>query len=403
MSTALALPELLDSVLKETALVIGSLPPEGRDLDLLVRPAEQAAATEILAESGFERFREQWFRFHNCTVEIVDLVPVHDWGLPAAELEALFAESRAVDGAGRIRRPAPHHVVLIAAKRQHGTRNMSEKLRARIARAVAEDPDAWEEAHSRAGAWRLTESLRRLEAAYQHDDRGADVRSRIGAFVTRPRWGAVVTLSGLDGAGKSSQAASLHSTLERLGFDCVIAWIPLGNSKIQSALATWGRRLLRMPAPVVSSSGRWTSSEPRPGGRLVIEAWAVVGALTNGVALGWTSLRHLSRGRVIIFDRYRLDTAVHMRFSYDEVSRFRLQNWLLHALTPGPRRAYLLRVAPETAQTRKELQYDAHELSTLARLYDDESRRQGVAPVDGEQPRERICAEVAWDVWQSLR
>jgi thymidylate kinase len=129
----------------------------------------------------------------------------------------------------------------------------------------------------------------------------------------------------------------------------------------------------------------------------------MVGALTNGLALGWTSLRHLSRGRVIIFDRYRLDTAVHMRFSYDEVSRFRLQSWLIRVLTPSPRRSYLLRVAPETAQTRKELQYDPRELSSLARLYDDESRRQDVAPVDGEQPRERICAKLARDVWRSLR
>jgi thymidylate kinase len=403
MNTAMALPELLDSALEGKALVIGSLPPEGRDLDLLVRPAEHTAASEILAESGFERFREQWFRFHDCTVEIVDLVPVDDWGLPADELEALFAESRALDGARGICRPAPHHVVLIAAKRLGGTPNITEKLRARIARAVTEDPRAWAEAQSRAGAWGLTESLRWLETVYERDDRRAYLRSGIGALVTRPRWGAVVTLSGLDGAGKSSQAASLHSTLERLGFDCVIAWVPLGNSRVQGALARWGRRLLRMPAPVVSSSGRWTTSGPRPGGRLAIEAWAMVGALTNGLALGWTSLRHLSRGRVIIFDRYRLDTAVHMRFSYDEVSRFRLQSWLIRVLTPSPRRSYLLRVAPETAQTRKELQYDPRELSSLARLYDDESRRQDVAPVDGEQPRERICAKLARDVWRSLR
>jgi thymidylate kinase len=403
MTAPTALPQLLDSALQEKAVVIGSMPPEGRDLDLLVRPAEQTAATEILAQSGFELFRGQWFRFHDCTVEIVDLIPVDDWGLPSDERDALFAESLGFNEAGRVCRPAPHHVVLIAAKRAGGTRNLTEKLRDRIARALGEDPHAWAEAQSRAGAWGVTESLRRLEAVYQRDDRRAHRRSGIGALVKRPRWGAVITLSGLDGAGKSSQAASLHSTLERLGFDCVIAWIPLGNSRVQSALAIWGRRLLRMPAPVVSSSGRWTSSGRRPGGRLAIEAWAMVGALTNGVALGWTSLRHLTRGRVIIFDRYRLDTAAHMRFSYDEVSRFRLQSWLMRALTPRPRRSYLLRVAPETAQNRKQLQYDRRELSSLARLYDDESRRQGVASVDGEKPREWICSTLARDVWRSLR
>ena len=403
MMVATSLPQLLDSALEAKALVVGSLPQEGRDLDLLVRPAEHAAASAVLATSGFEQFGKQWFRFCNCTVEIVDLIPVEEWALPAGERESLFAQSLPLEGSRRISRPAPHHVVLIVARRLTRGGRLTPKLRGRVASALAENTDAWADAQSCARGWGVSGNLPRLEAEYRRKGRHRRLGLHLGALIRRPRWGAVITLSGLDGAGKSSQAASLQATLERLGFDCVITWIPLGNSWTQNVLARLGRRLLRVSSSEVSASGTRTGAARRPGGRLGIEVWAMVGALTNAVALGLASVRHLSRGRVIIFDRYRLDAIVHMRFSYGGVSRFRLQNSLIRGLTPRPRRSYLLRVAAETAHGRKELQYSLDELRSLARLYDAESQHQAVLPLDGEQPRERVCAQLAQDVWRSLR
>ena len=56
-------------------------------------------------------------RFAQCTAEPVDVVPAGEWGLPPAEEEALFAEARTLEGLERLARPAPHHALLILARR----------------------------------------------------------------------------------------------------------------------------------------------------------------------------------------------------------------------------------------------------------------------------------------------
>ena len=45
--------ELIDRATPEPVLVIGSLPPGGRDLDLLVHPAAERALAEALRANGF--------------------------------------------------------------------------------------------------------------------------------------------------------------------------------------------------------------------------------------------------------------------------------------------------------------------------------------------------------------
>jgi thymidylate kinase len=404
VETGTPLTTFLDSALGSKAVIVGSLPPLGRDVDLLVRASENASLSRSLAGAGFERAGSQWVRFRDCTADIVDLHSAESWGVDGAELEAVFAESVPLDCATCLCRPAPHHVLLIAARRLGRTGRLSAKRRAQIAAALEEDLRAWETARQRAERWRLSHAqLTRLQRAHARGGKAGRGISLLATLASRPRAGAVISLSGLDGAGKSSQAAALRDTLERLGFECAVEWVPFGNSWTQNTLARIGKRLLRRQ-PSTPSPRRAEDAQSRStGSRLAIEAWATVGALTNAVALGWVSLRHIVRGRVVVFDRYRLDTGVYLRFWYGELSDFRVQNFLVRMLTARPRGAYLLRVAPETANARKELQYDMDELRRLARLYDEECVRQGAQVIDGEQSPDCVCAEVARSVWNSLR
>ena len=73
-----------DSLASGPVLVFGSLPPEGRDLDLLVRPAEERALAEGLGREGFVRDGRLFARFRDCSAEVVELVPAADWRLPAS-------------------------------------------------------------------------------------------------------------------------------------------------------------------------------------------------------------------------------------------------------------------------------------------------------------------------------
>jgi len=406
----MSLVDSVDASVAAAVLVFGSLPPEGRDLDLLVRPAEQEAIAARLEREGFASRGEQWVRFRGCAAESVDLVPAASWALPPAELEALFLAAKPIDGSMHLLRPAPEHALLVFAKRLgRRPRGLDEKWRAHIARALAEEPDAWRLARGRAPSWGLQAAIARLEAAYRA---GPRTPSRRG-LVRRPRRGSVISLSGLDGAGKSSQAAALRDTLDQLGFDAVVEWIPLGSNPSLQLLSRPAKRVLRrLPLGEVarkSAAGDSLFADPgataRPGGaagRLVLHLWATTVALTSAAAQRRASGRHLRRGRIVIFDRYTLDSAVRLRFLYGERAAFHLQSWLIWRLSPQPLRSYLLDVSPETALARKQDLWTLDQLRRQAELYREEQQRFAVRRLDGERPRDELCAEIAADVWQAL-
>jgi len=385
----------VDEAAGERVVVFGSLPPEGRDLDLLVRPAAERAIAAELERRGVVRNGSRWALFADGTAYAVELVPAASWGLPAPELERLFADARGLEGRTSLAEPSPPDVLLIAARKTGG--RVDAKARAKIDRALADDPDAWAKAASRAEAWGAARSL----ASLQHGGRGR--RSLRGALA-RARRGRVVSLSGLDGSGKSSQAEALRSALEQLGYGAAVEWTPFASTRWIRALSDPLKRRIRRgrpaDAPPVSFVAR--PGEARAGSSLVTNAWATVMAVANGLAQQRVSLPHRLRGRVVIFDRYTLDSAVHLRYLYGEARSFGLQNFLIRALSPRPVRSFFLEVEPETVVARKPIQYDLEHVRKQARLYADEHERRGARRLDGERSPDDLAAEIAADVWRAL-
>jgi thymidylate kinase len=392
----------VDRALSDRVVVYGSLPPKGRDLDLLARPPEAHSIAEELTAAGLERLRGEWFAFADCTAAGIDVVPAADWGLPADELHALFEEARPIDGFKWLVRPSPAHTLLIVARV-----GFAEKRRDRVARALAEDPYAWDGAARRAAAWRQSRRLERLRAAY-----GAGPRRR----PRRPRAVSVVAFSGLDGAGKSAQALELRTALRQLGRDAEVIWMPFGNNPSVQALSASARRALRLGGALgpigrldrATAAGESLVAVPATGARpstppaLVAHVWVGVVALANALAHRRAVLRHAASGRVVIFDRYTLDSIVRLRFLYGHARDLRLQRWLIEALSPRAARSFLLDVPPAVALQRKQDQWTLADLSRQHELYAAEAARLGVRRVDGTRPMAEVCAEIARDVWKEL-
>src|SRR5438270_380228 len=96
--------------------------------------------------------------------------------------------------------------------------------------SIIEDPAAFVRARARASTWRLGRELRRLEARYARRPR-ARWPPR---FLRRPRRGAIIAFSGLDGVGKSTQAQALKATLAALGYEPDLVWTPIRqNSRLR--------------------------------------------------------------------------------------------------------------------------------------------------------------------------
>jgi thymidylate kinase len=398
--------ELVDAVVSEPVLVFGSLPSEGRDLDLLVRPAEEKALIASLDRERFVRRGREWARFHACTVDAVELVPTEAWKLSGQELRALFAEARPIHSYARLVRPAPHHALLILALRlARGDGRLDAKRRRRLEEALAEEPEAWEEARGSARAWGAESALAALDQVYRTGERPLRARARERRRrLTRRRRGRVVSFSGVDGSGKSSQALALLNTLERLGYETATEWTRLSYNPSLDVVAYPVKalvRVVRRPEPGTEPDAD-PGKEFRRRSALVSHAWALIVAIANASSQRRATRSHLHRGRIVVCDRYSLDSAVHLRYRYGEARRFRVQALLVRLLSPRAVCSFFLEVPAQTALARKAEQYDLDQLSRQVRLYREEHERLGIRRLDGERPRDELCAEIAAEVWLAL-
>jgi thymidylate kinase len=452
---AVDVARIVDCGLRRRALVLGSLPPEGDDLDLVVRRPERVDAASTLAAHGFlkrgqrmsprRRWIEQWARFRGASAFSVDLNPAERWSLPTVEVEALFDEGSPIEGMSHIVRPAPHHVLLLAARRlaRHGGR-VDSKRRRRIAGALAEDPDAWRIAHACAPMWGLERAMDLLEPAYSTDEPvPASPRARAFAELVSSgfgRWWAevvarrvrskiprrtrVISISGLDGAGKSSQARALQETFDGLGVDVACEWMPLGHAPRHRAIRTLRKSVESILHLVGRLRGKSGTRGPQAAGEdgafaparravspakslreqseLVTHAWAMVVAVHQGLQHRVAVLRHIGKGKVVIFDRYTLDASSQLRYFYGSNHEFRFQKRLVRLISPKPERSFLLVVPPEVVIARKDdMQYTVQELDEQCRLLWEEASRLSIPRLSGTRPKHELSEEIAREVWSA--
>jgi thymidylate kinase len=375
--------EIVDRALRGPAVVVGSLPPAGRDLDLLLADAGDAVRVEeALRAAGFTALGDGWLRFAHRTAELVEFVTSEDLRLGPHVPALLVADAILLDGARRLARPAPAHAVLLLARQTAMAGGLPTKRRRRLEAALAEDPAAWSRAVEEAGAWgagaelqRLAELARRPAGDAGRARRGllpSGVRARLGAARDRLRGrrrGAVVALSGLDGSGKSTQAAALADALDRLGHAVAVEWTRLGGER------SWARMPASARATALTVEHLWIR-------------WRRLGGF-------------LARDYVVVSDRYTLDAIVALRALTGARHRAPLRRALLRRLARRPDAAFLLDVAPQTAWERKGEQGPVP-LRRQRDLYLAEHRALGVELLDGERPADELAAHIAWRVWQAL-
>ncbi len=424
--------ELVEDHAGDLAVVYGTPPPQGRDLDVLVRDRTADRLRSALIEHGYDRSGRTWARFADGDVEVVDLTPASSWGLSPTAEEELFARAQLLPGHAVLARPAAAHQVLIEARRLARSGVLSEKARGRVQHALDEDPAARGEAERMAPEWGVDLALaclwdvlagrsvppaRLRDAGRQVDrvrGRGSGPAARLGRLVPARRHGRLVALSGLDGSGKSGQAKRLAAGLDTLGYDCVVVWTRLGS----------GARLRRLGDPVKRFVGKLVRTErttpatsryaesfgppdpirsSREGSRVVTFLWALVVALDHVVEQRRGVRAHLRAGRVVVCDRWTLDSLAHLRYRYGASAPLALHEWLLRTLAPRPHAAFFLDVPGDVAHRRKPDQYSAEQLQRQAGLYARAAQALGVTVVNGTLPPADIADRIGPEAWRAVR
>jgi dTMP kinase len=163
----------------------------------------------------------------------------------------------------------------------------------------------------------------------------------------------LITFSGLDGAGKSTQIGLLLERLRREGRNPIYVWTRGGYTPLFERFKALLRRL---PGQVVPPSGHSPERTRSFSKGWVRRLWSVLALFdllwVYGVQVRWWRWR----GRVVVCDRYLWDTLVDFRLNFSEERIEDSWLWrLLVWLTPNPDAAFLLLVSVEESLHRSDV------------------------------------------------
>jgi thymidylate kinase len=207
----------------------------------------------------------------------------------------------------------------------------------------------------------------------------------------------VVTFSGIDASGKSTQLQRLHDHLRAEGHDVLFVWSRVGYTGGFEALKSVARRLLgrRMPPPG-ESDGRQRAMSRGWLRRL----WLAV-ALLDLARLYVVRVRLARRrGQVVLCDRYLWDSLIDLRLNFpvDRVEASPLWRFLVR-LAPAPDLPLRFTVPVDESVRRSDAKGEPFRdgpdvLAERARQYDELQARAGWRLLDGTQTADTLSREV---------
>lgn len=194
---------------------------------------------------------------------------------------------------------------------------------------------------------------RRVFDAYISLAWGIKLKARL-----RPQHGAIISVSGPDGAGKTAHTQALVEALRLCEVQTASVWNRGGSTGLAALARPFSRHIAAPPPAAVSNNGvdsltsrrrRLASASP-----LVRVGWSWLVALDQVAFYNVRARVPTMIGQVVVLDRYAFDSAVEMDLSLPEHDRWsRLAIKAMLKLVPRPRQGFVLDVSLPTARARK--------------------------------------------------
>ncbi len=213
-----------------------------------------------------------------------------------------------------------------------------------------------------------------------------------------PLGGCLISLSGVDGSGKTTQIELLERRIRKARPNTLTVWSrwrPISSLPLLAMMKHWGYARVHSTSSIGFVETRIAQ---KPG---LASLWCFLTQFDNLLKTSLKVMVPLLMGRTVICDRYVLDLLVEtMADLHDRPNKGRLGHKLL-SLLPRPDRAFLIRIDPSLAFQRKpDMPTLAHFVERV-HLYDEVGRKMGVHVLEGRLPLEKIHEEI-WNRVSSI-
>jgi len=240
---------------------------------------------------------------------------------------------------------------------------------------------------------------RRLRDLVIHTGYGTKLRLHIRSQRAR-----LITFSGVDGCGKTTQAQALQSAFETCLIRANHVWSRGGSSSWLGVLSRWSQK--QSPAesnPVTqSTAGRVAARQERFRSPWLRWGWSWLTALELAWQYFWRVTVPLCLGRVVICDRYVYDALADWAayFGEPEVEQ-RLAARVLRWLCPRPHAAYWLDAPANAVQSRSADGLPKSFLNAQIAAYERFAAKYGLRRVDGTRDKDEISDQIVYEVLTS--
>jgi len=237
---------------------------------------------------------------------------------------------------------------------------------------------------------------RRAKDIALHSATGTKLRLHIHS---QPRM--LVTFSGIDGCGKTTQATSLRKAFDNCLIRADYVWTRGGSSSWVGRLIRLAKSMLGRKSPTAGSANPERLRERQA---LFRSRWARwVWSWLVGLEVAARYFRRVTwpliRGRVVLCDRYVIDSVADWVANFrDPATADSLVVRLMRAVSPSPDMGFWLAVAPSRAQARTVDLLPEDYVDAQHVAYERMAGNYGLSVLDASRPWQDVSDEVVLQV-----